>query len=305
MAKLLERLHLLKYFIREAFTNIKRNKLLNTITIAMIAVSLSIFGLFLLLYINLNTVVRHWSDAVQIIAYIDQQPSEDEQLRINSLIRAIPSVDSVNFISQEEALETLKQRLSGHEDLLEGLENNPLPASFEIRLQKKHQNLEHVQTIVAQLENSSEFNDIQYGRQWLENLTTVINILKFLGVFLGLFLFLTVIFIVSNTIKLTLYSREEELNIMRYVGATESFIKGPFLAEGLVRGFLGSTLSLLFLYLLFLLFMTVTRFSSSSLFQFASIRFFSYHFIVGLLVLGSVLGWCGSLLTLHKFLKTY
>ena len=305
MSQLFKRFQLLRYFIREALLNIKRNKLLNTITIAMIAVSLSIFGLFLLIYVNLNTIVRHWSDSVQIIAYLDQQPSDDERLQIDSLIRDIASVDSVDFVSQEKALEKLKQRLSGHEDLLEGLESNPLPASFEIRLQRKAQNLEGVQEVVAQLKSISKFDDIQYGRKWLENLTIVINILKFLGVFLGLFLFLTVIFIVSNTIKLTLYSREEELNIMKYIGATESFIKGPFLAEGIVRGFLGSTCSLIFLYLLFLLFVTVTRFSSSSLFQFASIRFFSFSFMVGMLVLGSVLGWCGSLLTLHRFLKTY
>ncbi|MCP4396987.1 MAG: ABC transporter permease [bacterium] len=305
MAKLLHRFYLLKYFIREAFISIRRNKLLNTITIAMIAVSLSIFGLFLLIYVNLNTVVRHWSDSVQIIAYIDRQPPEDEQLRLDSFIRNIVSVDSVNFVSQKEALEKLKQRLSGHEDLLEGLETNPLPASFEIRLQRKSQNLESVQIVVEQLESNQEFDDIQYGRKWLENLTTVINMLKFLGVFLGLFLFLTVIFIVSNTIKLTLYSREEELNIMKYIGATEAFIKGPFLAEGIIRGFLGSTLSLIFLFMLFQVFMTITRFSSSSLFQFASITFFPHYFIIGLVVLGSILGWCGSLLTLHKFLKTY
>lgn len=305
MSQLLKRIQLLRYFVREALINIKRNKLLNTITIAMIAVSLSTFGLFLLIYVNLNTVVRHWSDSVQIIAYIDQQPSKDDQLRIDSLIRNIASVESVNFVSQEEALEKLKQRLSGHEDLLEGLEANPLPASFEVHLQQKFQNLGSVQTVVEELETIPEFDDIQYGRKWLENLTAVINVLKFLGVFLGLFLFLTVIFIVSNTIKLTLYSREEELNIMRYVGATESFIKGPFLAEGIIRGFLGSGLSLLFLYALFLIFITITRFSSSSLFQFASISFFSHYFIIGQVVLGSILGWCGSLLTLHKFLKTY
>ncbi len=305
MAKFTQRFHLLRYFTREALTTIKRNTLLNLLTIAMIAVSLSIFELFLLIYLNLNTIVSHWSDSVQLIAYIDRQPSPEEQLRLDSLIRELPSVDSVKFVSPETALETLRQRLKGHEDVLEGLEYNPLPASFEIRLQRKHQNLESVQQAVTLLEALQEFDDIQYGRQWLENLTAVIIMLRFSGIFLGLFLFLTVIFTVSNTIKLTLYSREEELNIMKYIGATESFIRGPFLAEGIVRGLLGASVSLLFLYLLFILFTTIIRFSSSSLFQFASIRFFSSYYIIGLLLLGSILGWCGSLLTLHKFLKTY
>lgn len=295
----------MKYFIREAIVNISRNKLLNMTTVAMIAVSLTIFGIFLLIYVNLNSIVRHWSDSVQIIAYLNEEPLADEQARIDARIREIPYVDTVTFVSQNDALEGLKQQLNGHEDLLEGLETNPLPASYKIRLTPRYQNLDSVQTVVESLQYIPNFNDIQYGQKWLENLTTVINMLKFLGVFLGGFLFLTVIFIISNTIKLTLYAREEELNIMKYIGATESFIKGPFLAEGIIRGFLGAVCSLIVLYLVYALFTTIIHYSSASLFQFSSIDFLSRSVIIGLTCLGSFLGWCGSLLTLHKFLKTY
>jgi len=301
----MKRFHRMLYFLREAIINISRNKGLNSMTIAMIAVSLTIFGIFLLIYLNLNSTIRQWSDAVQIVAYIDQDLSPDEQTQLDSHIRTIDSVDSVSFVSKEEALETLKTRLVGHEELLDGLETNPLPASFEIRLQPKYRNTEGVRAVVEQLERLPQFNDIQYGQQWLDNLTTIIRILKFLGVFLGVFLFLTVIFIVSNTIKLTLYSRKEELNIMKYIGATESFIKGPFLVEGVIRGFLGAVLSLLCLSLLYALFTTIIHYSSASLFQFASLSFLSRSALLGIIILGSVLGWCGSLLTLHKYLKTY
>ncbi len=301
----MKRIHLMTYFVREATRNISRNKVLNSMTIAMIAVSLTIFGIFLLIYVNLNAVIKQWSNAVQIIAYIDRELSEDERIQLDSRIRTIDSVEAVSFVSKQEALEDLKNRLSGHEELLEGLESNPLPASYEIRLHPKYRNLEGVRSVAEHLATLSQFDDIQYGQQWLENLTTLINVLKFLGTFLGIFLFLTVIFIVSNTIKLTLYAREEELNIMKYIGATESFIKGPFLAEGIIRGLLGAVLSLLCLYLLYLLFTTIIHYSSASLFQFASLSFLSSPVLIGVIVLGSVLGWCGSLLTLHKYLKTY
>ena len=303
--QVMTRIHLLNYFIREAVISMTRNKLLNTIAIGMIAVSLTIFGIFLLIYVNLNSVARRWSDSVQIIAYLDDNLSADQRTRIDAQIREIAYVDDLKFVSQDEALEKFKNRLIGHEHLIEGLDSNPLPASYEIWLKPKHRDLTSVQTVVEALLGIPHLNDIQYGQEWLENLTVVINTLKFIGVFLGTFLFLTVVFIISNTIKLTLYSREEELNIMKFVGATESFIKGPFLVEGIIRGFLGAVFSLVVLYIVHWLFTAIIRYSLPSLFLFSSVSFLSWSALIGIALLGSFLGWCGCLVTLHKFLKTY
>lgn len=303
--QVMTRIHLFKYFIREAFVNMSRNKLLNSIAIGMIAVSLAIFGIFLLIYVNLNSVARRWTDSVQIIAYLDDQLPDEQHIQIDAQIRKIAYVDDVTYISQDEALKKFKQRLVGHEQLFDGMESNPLPASFEIRLKPKHRDLASVQKTVEKLQDTPHFNDIQYGQKRLENLTTIINMLKFIGVFLGTFLFLTVIFIISNTIKLALYTREEELNIMKFIGATDTFIKGPFLAEGIIRGFLGSVLSLVLLFLVHKLFAMIIRYSSPSLFMFSTVSFLSWIAIINIILLGSFLGWCGSLLTLHKFLKTY
>ncbi|MBD3306877.1 FtsX-like permease family protein [candidate division KSB3 bacterium] len=302
---MITRIHLLTYFVREALLNVTRNKMPNSIAIGMIAVSLAIFGIFLLVYGNLNAVVRRWSESVQIIAYLDETHSAEQDLELDAKIRAIPYVEDVVYVSKDAALAEFRQRLTGHEYLIEGLESNPLPASYEIRLTPDHRDLASVQSVVEALQPLSPFEDIQYGQTWIENLTTMVNMLKFIGVFLGGFLFLTVIFIISNTIKLTLYNREEELNIMRFVGATETFIKGPFLAEGIIRGFLGATVSLLILYLLYQLFMTIIHYSSPSLLAFSALSFLSWTTALVIMVLGSFLGWCGSLLTLHKFLKTY
>lgn len=301
------RIHLLHYFIRQAIVNMTRSKVPNAIAIGMIAVSLSIFGIFLLIYTNLNSVARRWSDSVQIIAYVETSLSDDQRLEIDARIREIEGVANLTFVSSEEALEQFRTRLVGHEELLDGVaEANPLPASFEIHLIPEYQNVASVETIVETLQQQiPQFNDFQYGQKWLENLTIIINLLKFIGVFLGMFLFLTIVFIISNTIKLTLYSREEELTIMKFVGATETFIKGPFLAEGIIRGFMGAAVSLVIMFIVYRFFLTVLHYSSSSLFIFLSISFLSWSVMIGILVLGSVLGWCGSLFTLHKFLKAY
>jgi len=301
----MKRIHLLKYFIQEAITNINRNKVLNAITISMIAVSLAIFGIFLLMYVNLNRVVRHWADTVQIIAYLETELPTDQQTALDTQIRGIETVEDVAFVSREQALERLKTRLAGHNDLIEGLEQNPLPASFEIRLTRKARTLQGVEAVATQLRQMPALTDIQYGQTWLENLTAIMNMLKFIGVFLGAFLFLTVIFIISNTIKLTLYAREEELSIMKYLGATELFIKGPFLAEGIIRGFFGAGLSLFVIFLTYALFTTMLHYSSASLFRLTTISFLPWTLMIIIVGLGSFLGWCGSLMTLRKYLNTY
>lgn len=302
---MITRFYLAKYFIREALVNMVRNKLLNSIAIGIIAVSLAIFGIFLLIYANLNSVARGWTDSVHIIAYLDDNTSEEQRKQIDTQIQIIDYVKEIKYVSPEDALNEFKKRVAGYEYLVEGLESNPLPASYEIYLENKHRDLSSVHTVVEALQNIQHLEDIQYGQKWLENLTLVVNMLKFVGAFLGIFLFLTVIFIISNTIKLTLYTREEELTIMKLIGATESFIKGPFLAEGIIRGFTGSVVSLLVLYLIYKLFLTIIIHSSQSLLLFSAISFLSWTAIVSITILGSFLGWCGSFMTLHKYLKTF
>ena len=299
------RVHDLKYFTQEAVVNIKRNKLLNGMAIGMIAVSLAIFGIFLLIYVNLNSVVRRWTDAVHVIVYLKENVAEPQRAQLETQLRAIAGIEGVTYISPETALKEFKKRLGDYADLVEGLETNPLPASYEIRLARNHRDLTSVRQVADALQTVTAVDEVQYGQQWLENLTTVVTMLRFVGVFLGIFLFLTVIFIIANTIKLALYTREEELNIMKFIGATEAFIKGPFLAEGMIRGFCGAVLALVLLFLIHKLFLALVTYSAQSLFAFSDLAFLSWPAIVGITVLGSFLGWCGSLLTLHKFLKTY
>jgi cell division transport system permease protein len=299
------RLHDFKYFVREALTSMTRNKILNGIAISMIAVSLAIFGIFLLIYINLNTTVRHWSNAVHIVAYLKEPPADSQRTQLEAQIRVLEYVRDLTYVSPETALKEFKTRLGDYADLVNGLDSNPLPASYQIQLTRDHRDVDSVRSVVEALQKMPAIEDVQYGQQWLESLTTIVTMLRFVGIFLGSFLFLTVIFIIANTIKLTLYTREEELNIMKFIGATESFIKGPFLAEGVIRGFLGAVLSLLLLASMYKLFLMLISYSAQSVFIFSAITFFSWPAIISITLLGSLLGWCGSLVTMHKYLKTF
>lgn len=293
------------YFVREAVINMSRNKVSNSMAIGMIAVSLAIFGIFWLMYTNLHAVAKRWTNDVHIIVYLQDGITEDQRLGLDAKIRTLEHVQDLRYISPDEALASFKSRLGDQAYLIEGIETNPLPASFEIQLTKKHRDLSSVRSVVKSMKGMPTIEDIHYGEQWLENLTTVIRLLEFIGIFLGVFLFLTVIFIISNTIKLTLYSREEEVTIMKFIGATESFIKGPFLAEGVIRGFVGALVALGLLAGIHRLFLLVMSYSSNTILAFAEISFLPWPSIVSMTILGAFLGWCGSLLTLHKFLKTY
>lgn len=302
---MIARIQHILYFIREALINMNRNKLTNGLAIGMIAVSLAIFGIFWLMYSNLHAVAKRWTDDVHIVLYLQDGLSEDQRLSLDANIRTIDTVTDLRYVSADEALAQFTERLGDQAFLLEGLDANPLPASYEIQLDKEHRDLSSVRQVVETLSGMALIEDIQYGEQWLENLTAIIRLLEFIGIFLGIFLFLTVIFTISNTIKLTLYSREEEITIMKFIGATEDFIKGPFLAEGVIRGFVGSVLSLALLFALHKLFSATMAYSSQTLLAFAKISFLPWTAIISMTLLGSFLGWCGSLLTLHKFLKTY
>jgi cell division transport system permease protein len=273
--------------------------------IGMIAVSLAIFGIFWLIYANLHAVAKRWAGDVHIIVYLQDSITEDQRLGLDAKIRTLEHVHDLRYISPDEALASFKNRLGDQAYLIEGIETNPLPASFEIQLTKKHRDLSSVRSVAKSIKGMPNIEDIHYGEQWLENLTTVIRLLEFIGIFLGIFLFLTVIFIISNTIKLTLYSREEEVTIMKFIGASESFIKGPFLAEGVIRGFVGALVALGLLVGIHRLFLLAMSYSSNTILAFANISFLPWPSIVGMTLLGAFLGWCGSLLTLHKFLKTY
>lgn len=299
------RLHHILYFLREALINMRRNILLNLMAIGMIAVSLSIFGIFWLIYGNLHAVAKRWTSAVHLVVYLNDGVTEQQRLELDAKIRGVEYVADLTYVSPDIAMKRFKARLADQAYLLEGLQTNPLPASYEIQLDKKHRDLNSVRTVADTLQQFPHVEDIQYGEKWLENLTTLLSMLKLVGLFLGVFLFLTVIFIISNTIKLTLYSREEEINIMKFIGATETFIKGPFLAEGIVRGLFGALFSLVLLFLLYRAFQLVGAYSAHPLILFSGLSFLSWPASVAITLLGSVLGWCGSLLTLHKFLKTY
>ncbi|UFS70865.1 permease-like cell division protein FtsX [Geomonas sp. RF6] len=290
------------YFFTRALANLKQNVFVSVVTVATITLALLIAALFLLVYVNLVGAATKWSDKVQIVAYFDQEPVPLAVAALKSRVKAIPGTGKVVFVSKEEAEQRFRKQLKGQEALLEGVTPDVLPASLEISLDREHRDTEGVERYVAQLKKVAGIGEVQYGEEWVKRFNSFMNVMRLVGALLGSFLTIAVLFIVSNTIKLTVYARKEELELLGLVGATRFFIKAPFLIEGVLQGALGAVLSLVLLFAAYLAFLdnagNFLSFGST-----AGLAFLPPTYIAGVIGAGTVLGFIGSITSLRRFIQ--
>ena len=181
---------------------------------------------------------------MQVVAYLDQVPESSVLDSWKKTITGLPQVSKVEVVSRAMALERFRKRLGSDASLLTGVEADILPASLEISLQPEARNRAGVETVVRQLRGKLGLSDLRYGQDWLDRFEAFLNLLRTGFAVLGGFLLFATLFIVANTIKLTLYARKDELEVMTLVGGTPWFIKAPFLLEGAIQGLAGGGLVL-------------------------------------------------------------
>lgn len=290
----------LSYFFGRAIANIRQNLLISLVTVVTIAVSLLLISLFLLVFVNLESLADSWSEKVQVTGYFDHEPAPAELSALTVKIRQLPGTDKVSYVSRSDALKRFKDRLKGQEALLEGVPADILPPSVDIRLQRDYRHAEEVEAYVARLKKIPGITEVQYGEEWVKRFSTFMNFMRLVGAILGIFLTLAVVFIVSNTIKLTIYSRKEELELMELVGATPFFIKAPFLIEGVVQGAAGGVIALLTLAASYWAFLdnagNFLSFDAKS----AGLVFLPAHYLAAILAGGIAIGFLGSLASLKR-----
>lgn len=291
------------FFLSRAVTNIRQNVFVNVVTIGTITLALLIVSLFLLVFVNLESAAENWSERVQVTVYFDKDLTTQDQSVFREKISALSGVSGVSFVTRDEALKRFKNRLRGQETLLEGVRPEVLPTSFEITLKRSHRDTASVEKFVAELKRIPGITEVQYGEEWVRRFNSFLNFMRLLGGLLGGFLVIAVIFIVSNTIKLTIYSRRDELEVMALVGATRFFIKAPFLLEGLMQGIAGSAISVGLLFGLYEGFLhnagSFLTFNPAA----SGLNFLPPEYIAGLLLAGALLGFIGSLTSLKRFIN--
>jgi len=292
----------LGYFCRKACSNLAANRLVTALTVSTITLALLIIALFMLVFVNLEGTVDQWSSKVVVTVYFDKEPPPQELSVLKSRIAALPGAGSIAYITRENALQRFKERLKGQESLLEGVSADTLPSSLEIALTREHRATEAVNIFVSRLKKVPGVAEVQYGEEWVKKFLTFFNFMRILGLLIAAFLLLAVLFIVSNTIRLTILARRDELEIQALVGATPMFIKAPFLIEGVIQGGAGAVMAVLMLTGAYFALLS----NSANFLAFnpadAGIVFLPPSYLLSIVVGGSCLGFIGSLLSLKKFI---
>jgi cell division transport system permease protein len=287
-------------FYKKAIQDILENRLLNSITVITIALSVLIVSAFVLFFVNASDMMNAWKQGIRVMAYLKSGVSEDETAKAEEHIRGFYGVQSVRFISKTEALEEIRRQMKRQISLFENLEENPLPNSFEICMTPSSHRMVHLEDLAAAVEALPAVDEVEYGQDWIGRFYHIYNLFKLTGYAMGGLFFMAAVFIVANTIRLVLYSRKEEIEIMRLVGATDGFIKTPFYIEGLILGALGGIIGLGVLFGAYLLILSnMEQGVSSSL---LTIRFLTPASFGSLLAGSTIVGWLGCYLSLKQFL---
>ncbi len=232
-------LRALAYFVEEAFTSLWRSRLINALSIGTIGVSLFVLGAFLTVASNLNAVVTRWTQKVQVTFFLEDALEPRIREMFESRLKDDPAVESLASVSRQAALERFRALFRDLRSLPDDLGENPFPESIEVTVKAGHQSPEEVGRLVAAFGSAAGVEEVQYDLLWIERLATAVRLVRGLGGVLGGILALASIFTISNVIRLTVYARQDELDIMRLVGATRAYVRGPFIVEGMLQGGLG------------------------------------------------------------------
>jgi cell division transport system permease protein len=280
-----------------------RNLFPNLITIGIIAISMLIFSTFTLLAFNLTNFLKIWEDKIEVIAYLKRGTPTSEVEPLLKKTRLLEGVEVVRYVSPYDAMAFMETKLGRQKNLLEGIQPAVLPPSFEIQMKKEYRNSTKMKEVVTQLKKIPQFEEIQYGQEWVETFSVLVHILRLTQWILGGLLLIAIVFITSNTLQLTIASRREEIEVMHWVGASPGFIRVPFYLEGLIQGLLGGGLAILFLFLLHQgLFLNIPPSMQTWLAK-IPVLFLPPETIAWILLGGMVLGFFGSIVASMRVLK--
>jgi len=285
------------YFIRKAFLNIGSHPIIYLLTVTTISITIFIFSAFLLLYINLNTVLKGFEKDVHITVYLLDSVTPEATEVMKRDIASIKEVARVTYISKDDALSYLSEVFGEEQDIIDGLSSNPLPASFEVMLKDEFKNPDDVSLVATKITRMSGIEEVVYAQEWLARFTGLLKIVRLGGVIMGVVFGLAAVTIIANTIKLTFFAREREIEIMKLVGATNAFVKTPMIIEGMIQGLFGAAISVGVLYGLFLFFMERYYQLVAPFFGAGGITFLSPATFTTIIASGMILGILGSLVS--------
>lgn len=287
------------YFLKQALKNMARNKVMSFSTVLTVAISLLIVGSFVIFIVNAGIFIENQSDKTQLSVFVDTTYTQEQAKTVENKLKEIDGVDTLLYKSKDEALKEMIDKQGGGESGLQAIlgDENPMPHTFIIT-GTDNTKLEGISTVAQTIEGVYK---VDYAKDLADRLTSIVNAVRVGGMVAVGILFLIAVFLISTTIKLSLYAKRKEIQVMKYVGSSNSFIQGPFLASGMLLGFLGAFLSSAILFVAYKFLMDWAKNV-----EFLSLSFQSGQIsliIAGLLLSGILVGAVGSYISLRKYLE--
>ncbi|HBH27723.1 MAG: ABC transporter permease [Desulfofustis sp. PB-SRB1] len=287
---------------RQAGRNLRQTWPSQCMTLLTVSLSVLIFAFFFLVYTNMLGVGDKLGDDLRLIVYLEEEPGPELQEQLRRKILAFDEVEDIRFISRLQAYERFAAQLGDDSDVLADMPQDFLPASIEVVPLKNLRSLTQLKLFSEYLAKLPGTLKVQYGQDWIERFYYFIRLLSIVVFLSGGLLILTSVFMVSYTIRLTILARQAELELLKLVGATNNYIKTPFLMEGFLQGVLGSTLGLAALYVLFQ--WIRSNFSGPGFLAMFEFTFFKPPFLIAIIAISILLCTIGSYTSMQKFLRT-
>ena len=284
------------------FSNIKSNRQVFLVSIVTITVAFSLLGLFLVIFVNLNSFLGTWNKQVQLILYLEDNIPATQKQALEKLISTHPDVESMSFIPREVAWANFKNSFSSKKsDFINDLKFNPLPSSYNLKFKPSQDRFQKIREFADLIKSKKGVESVDYGEKWLSAFEKFMGFIRIFLLAVGTLLGLGLILIISNTIKLSFYSRRDEIELMLMIGATPGFITVPFLIEGMLQGLCGSILGLALIKSLHIYVVLQFQESLEAIARVVEFQFISAPIILGLLIAGMTIGWLGSFLSIRQF----
>jgi cell division transport system permease protein len=250
------------YALREALSAFRRTPLLTALSVIAIAFALFVIGLFGLTAFNIRRAIEKVEEKVEIVAYLTDAATPAQLEAAQQEVKALPQVNQVRYVTKTEALATAMAEMEEFKDVFSDLENNPLPASLEVRLKPGNRSPDEVERVARRIQAYPFVEDVRYGRDWLNTIFLLRRIAAGVAMVIGGAFALVAAIVIATAVRITVFARREEIGIMRLVGATNWRIRVPFLVEGLVEALLGAVFAIVGLFLVKVLMIDNLRYTA-------------------------------------------
>lgn len=287
------------YIIAETFKGLYRNRWMCITSTGVVMVTLLMLGLFMLVNLNISHITETVKEQVEIVIYIDDRADQEALDELGQRLSMHSGIEEIRYVSSDEHMNRLHRQLGA---ILEGYDtglDNPLLASYEIRTNRP----EAVVTMAEEFETYPGVSNVFYGQGYVENLFAVTGVIQMVGLALMAGLSVTAVFLISHTIKLTVMMRKREISIMKYVGATNWFIRWPYVLEGLLMGFVGAVLPLVGLYYIYEFSVEWVEVNNLVFLTLLPVQQVIVELVKYLVPLGTGLGILGSIFSMGRFLR--